>query len=153
MPEKTLNINENSVDKAIKTYKNHLSILLMKQKLENVDHFSFKEVSISETEKELRELNSSKVTKVGNIPTKILNKLLKVKLGLVKIVNCGLRERRYLGPKIWNIVPLEKKIQRLLNNSKLKSNLGSQRIVLVIYVNPISTLFPISTVKLSHPVL
>ena len=59
MPEKTLNINENSVDKAIKTYKNHLSILLMKQKLENVDHFSFKEVSISEIEKELRELNSS----------------------------------------------------------------------------------------------
>ena len=64
---KTLNVNENSyilhssisitdpVDKAINTYKNHPSILLIKQKLENVDHFSFKEVSIIEIEKKLRE--------------------------------------------------------------------------------------------------
>ena len=62
---KTLNINENSyivdfrssitdpVDKAINTYKNHSSILLIKQKLENEDNFLFKEVSISEVEKEL----------------------------------------------------------------------------------------------------
>ena len=46
--------------------------MLIKQKLENVDHFSFKEVSISETEKQLRELNSNKTTTFGNIPTKIL---------------------------------------------------------------------------------
>ena len=32
------------VDKVINTYKNHPSILLIKQKLENVDHFSFQEV-------------------------------------------------------------------------------------------------------------
>ena len=48
---KTLNINENwyivgssssitdPVDQTISTYKNHLSILLIKQKLENVEHF------------------------------------------------------------------------------------------------------------------
>ena len=42
----------------------------MKQKLENVHHFSFKEASISEIEKELGEINSNKVT--TNIPTKIL---------------------------------------------------------------------------------
>ena len=46
--------------------------MLIKQKLKNVDHFSFKEVSISEIEKELRELNSNKATTFGNIPTKIL---------------------------------------------------------------------------------
>ena len=50
---KTVNINENSyivdlsssitdpVDKAINANKKHPSILLIKQKLENVDHFSF----------------------------------------------------------------------------------------------------------------
>ena len=67
----TLNVNENSyivnsscsnitapVDKDI-TYKNYSSILLMKQELENMDHFSFKEVSISEMEKEWRGLNSN----------------------------------------------------------------------------------------------
>ena len=43
----------------------------MEQKLENVEYFSFKEVSMSEVEKELTKLNS-KVTMFGNIPTKIL---------------------------------------------------------------------------------
>ena len=38
-------------------------------------------------------------------------------LGSVKTVNCGLRALKYLGPKIWNIVPFEIKIQRLLHNS------------------------------------
>ena len=82
--KKTLNINKNSyivdssssisdpVDKAINTYKNHPSILLIKQKVKNVDHCSFKEVSISEIGKELKELNSNKATTFGNIPTKIL---------------------------------------------------------------------------------
>ena len=46
--------------------------MLIKQKLENVDHFSFKEVSISEAEKKVRELNSNKATRFGNIPAKIL---------------------------------------------------------------------------------
>ena len=65
------------VDKAINTYKTHPSILLIKQKLEDVDHFSFKEVSVSETEKELRELNSNNATTFGNIPTKILRQSCK----------------------------------------------------------------------------
>ena len=55
---KNLDINENSyivdssssitdpVDKAISTYKNPPSILLIKQKLENMDNFSFQEVSL-----------------------------------------------------------------------------------------------------------
>ena len=55
---KTPNINGNSyfagsgsgitnpVNKAINAYKNHLTILLMKQQLENLDHFSFKKVSL-----------------------------------------------------------------------------------------------------------
>ena len=102
---KTLNINENSyivdssssitdpVDKAINTYKNHPSILLIKQKLENVDHFSFKEVYISEIEKELRELNSSKVITFGNIPTKILKQSSKICSDtLQKLFNDTLRD-------------------------------------------------------------
>ena len=44
----------------------------MKKKKENVYHFSFKVVYISEIEKKLRELNSNKATTFGNIPTKIL---------------------------------------------------------------------------------
>ena len=71
---KVLNINENSdtVDKAINTYKNHPSILLIIQKLENVDNFTFEEFSISETEKELRKPNFNKTTTFDKMPTKIL---------------------------------------------------------------------------------
>ena len=77
------NINENSyivdssssitdpVDKVINTCKNHPSILLIKHKTENVDDFSFKEVSISKTEKEMRELTWS-LTTFGNILIKLL---------------------------------------------------------------------------------
>ena len=80
---KSLNINKHSyivnsscrttdpADKALNTYnRNHHNILLMKQKFENGDHFLFKVVYISETEKELRELNSNKVTTFGDISTK-----------------------------------------------------------------------------------
>ena len=49
----------------------------MKQELENMDHFSFKEVSISEIEKEWRELNSNEATTFGNIPTKTLKQISK----------------------------------------------------------------------------
>ena len=81
---KTLNINVNSyivdssssindpVVKAINTYKIHDIILLIKEKLENVVNSSFKEVSIIETEKELRGLNSNKANKAttfGNLPS------------------------------------------------------------------------------------
>ena len=45
----------------------------MKQKLENISYFSFKEVFKSEIEKDFRETNSYEVTTFDNIPTKILN--------------------------------------------------------------------------------
>ena len=69
------------------------SILLIKKKRkENVDHFLFKEVSISETEKELRELNSNKAT-FGNIPTKILKQSSKsCSDTLQKLFNDALRD-------------------------------------------------------------
>ena len=47
-------------------------ILLIKEKLENVVNSSFREVSIIETEKELRGLNSNKANKAttfGNLPS------------------------------------------------------------------------------------
>ena len=42
----------------------------MTQKLENMGHFSFKEVSKSKIEGELRDLNANKATRFGNIPNK-----------------------------------------------------------------------------------
>ena len=80
---KALNIQENSylidkselsdpVDKAISKYKNHPSILLIKDKIINPAPFSFKEASLSDIEKELRKLNTKKASTFGNILPKIL---------------------------------------------------------------------------------
>ena len=105
---KTLNINENwyivhsstsitdPVDKAVKIYKKHSTILLMKQALENLGHFSFQEVSISETEKKFREPNSYKMTKFGNILTKILKQNSKsCSDALQKLFNDALRDDNF----------------------------------------------------------
>ena len=102
---KTLSINENfynadskssiidPVDKTISTYENHPSIFLIKQKWENVDHFSFQEVSISEIEKELRDLNSNNATAFCNVPTKILKRSSKCSSDtLQKLFNDALRD-------------------------------------------------------------
>ena len=66
-----MNIRENSylidkselsdpVNKAISKYKNHPSILLIKDKIRNPESFSFKEASLSDIEKELRNLSTKK---------------------------------------------------------------------------------------------
>ena len=58
-----------------------------------MDHFSFKKVSISEVEKELRELNSNKATIFGNIPTKLLKQSSKCCSDtLQKLFNDALRD-------------------------------------------------------------
>lgn len=49
----------------------------MRKKKENVDHFLFRKVSISETERKLREWNSNKETMFVNIPIKILKQRIK----------------------------------------------------------------------------
>ena len=66
---KALNVRENSyltekselsdpVNKSISKYRNYPSILLIKDKMRNPTAFSFKEASLSDIEKELRNLNT-----------------------------------------------------------------------------------------------
>ena len=67
--------------------------MLIKEELKNVDHFSFKVISISEIEKDLRELNSNKSTTFGNIPTKISKQSSKSSSDtLQKLFNDALRD-------------------------------------------------------------
>ena len=47
----------NSVEKAINKYRNHASVLLIKSTLKNIPSFSFKEVGLSEIERELNLIN------------------------------------------------------------------------------------------------
>ena len=78
-----MNVRENScltdkselsdpVNKAISKYKNHPSILLIKDKIRNPASFSFKKNSLSNIEKGLRNLNTKKASIFGNTPPKVL---------------------------------------------------------------------------------
>ena len=81
---KTLNVIENSyltnnanevldpVDKAVFKYKNHPSILTIKNLLGATTTFLFNEVSLSDIEKELSNLDTKKRSTFKNIPAKIL---------------------------------------------------------------------------------
>ena len=50
------------LNKAISKYKNHPGILLIKDKIRNPASFSFKEASLSDIEKELRNINTKKAS-------------------------------------------------------------------------------------------
>ena len=60
------------VNNAISKYRDYPSILLIKDKIKNLSTFSFKEASLSNIEKELRNLNTKKASTFGNIPPNIL---------------------------------------------------------------------------------
>ena len=53
-------------------YRNYSNILLIKDKIRDPASFSVKEASLSDIEKELRNLNTNKASTFGNIPPKIL---------------------------------------------------------------------------------
>ena len=61
------------VEKAIKKYEIHPSILLIKNKIGNEKSFKFEAVSVSDIEKEIKTINPKKATPSGNIPPKYLN--------------------------------------------------------------------------------
>ena len=81
----TLDINENSyivnnesstildpVERAIKKYEIHASILLIKNKIGNQKSFKLEGINVSNIEKEIKTINPNKATSSGNILPKIL---------------------------------------------------------------------------------
>ena len=62
----------NSVEKRINKYGNHTRVLLIKSRLKNIPSFSFNEVGLSETERELNLINPRNATTSNGIPPKLL---------------------------------------------------------------------------------
>ena len=71
--DKSLNINhfEDSIERSIKQYKNHSSIVAIKSKITN-RYFKFYSISKAEIEKEILNLDSSKACQDSDIPTKVI---------------------------------------------------------------------------------
>ena len=121
----TLDINENSyivnnesstildpVEKAIKKYEVHPSILLIKNKIGNEKSFKFEAISVSDTEKEIKTINPKKATPSGNIPPKILKylKYLNWAITLQELFNESLSNREFPDKlKLADITPVFEK--------------------------------------------
>ena len=63
---------ENRTIRAILKYRNHPSILAIREQKKAQINFCFKEVSIEETQKEALNLNNKKASQNSDIPTKII---------------------------------------------------------------------------------
>ena len=63
---------ENRTIRAILKYRNHPSILAIREQKKAQINFCFKEVSIEETQKEVLNLNNKKASQNSDIPTKII---------------------------------------------------------------------------------
>ena len=63
---------ENCTIRAILKYRNHPSILAIRERKKAQKKFCFKEVSIEEIQKEILNLNNKKASQNSDIPTKII---------------------------------------------------------------------------------
>ena len=99
------------VDKAIFKYKFHPSILAIKNKTPNKIVFSFNEVTISDVEKEISNINHKKATTSNSIPPKVLKLASDSTIeSLTKIFNKVLQTGKFPeNLKLADITPIFKK--------------------------------------------
>ena len=98
------------IDIAVKKFEAHPSILKIKEKVANLI-FSFKEVSLSDIEAELQNLNCKKATTHNNIPSKHLKLTLDICSPiLLKVVNDTIASSSFPDElKLADVTPIHKK--------------------------------------------
>ena len=120
---KSLNIRQNSyltdesneiedqVKKAIFKYKNHSSIILIKDKITVPELFAFTEASVSDIEKELSNFNTKKASTFENITPKVLKVSIEsCSEVLIKLFNNTILTSNFPDKlKVANVSPIFKK--------------------------------------------
>ena len=102
----------NTFDKLIEKFKFRYSILKIKQNFESLDKFFFQSVTTDEVKREIFNLYDSKVTQCGNIPVKILKKVLTPTylFELTDIINSSFRNGYFPEKlKMTGVFPILKK--------------------------------------------
>ena len=127
----------NSVEKAINKYRNHPSVLLIKNRLKNIPSFSFNEVGLFEIERELNLINPKKATRSNGIPQKLLKSTKAICSETLKTVfnNCLIKAEFPNELKLGDVTPILKK-----------------KILLGLRITGLLVLFPLSqkSLKESH---
>ena len=101
----------NSVEKRINKYGNHTRVLLIKSRLKNIPSFSFNEVGLSETERELNLINPRNATTSNGIPPKLLEftKTISSETLKKKFNNCLIKAEFPNELKLVDVTPILKK--------------------------------------------
>ena len=101
----------NSVEKAIKKYRNHPSVLIIKIRLKNFPSFSFHQVDLSEIERDLNRINPRKAATSSEIPTKLLKFSKTICSETLKAIfnNCLIRTEFPNELKLADVAPILKK--------------------------------------------
>ena len=71
LPDDTVNEGLDDINKIVSKYKNHPSIIKIKQRIERNEKFSFSSSSLNEIEDKIKDLNCKKLTTLNTIPAKI----------------------------------------------------------------------------------
>ena len=99
------------VDIAVAKYKNHPSILKIKEKVDTNLDFNFTEVSLKEVENQMHKLNTKKATTFKNIPPKILKDNADIVCPiLLDLVNASFKNNTFPNElKVADVTPVFKK--------------------------------------------
>ena len=89
------------VTRAIEKFKTHPSVLIIKDKIFQGNNFSFTEVSQSEIEKEIKNLNVKKATTHKNIPPKVLKTSAMVTAETLQQLNRALTTGEFPSKKMY----------------------------------------------------
>ena len=105
------NIEDNNIINMINKFKNHPSIIKIKEKVDINETFSFSRCSVDDIEREIEKLNINKPTTFNNIPAKILVENSEICSPFIsKIYNDAIFNSKFPGPlKHADITPVHKK--------------------------------------------
>ena len=105
------NINDNNIINMINKFKNHPSIINIKERVDITETFSFSRCSVDDIERDINKLNINKPTTFNNIPAKILVENSEICSPFIsKIYNDSIFSSNFPGPlKNADITPVHKK--------------------------------------------
>ena len=108
LSENSSNIDTEPIDIIIQNFSDHLSILKIKENINQIEIFSFKLINEMDIETEIKALNSKKAPGVDGIPVNILKETIDIlKYPLAQLFNVSIENQIFPNDlKYANVIPI-----------------------------------------------
>ena len=115
LSENSSNIDTEPIDIIIQNFSDHLSILKIKENINQIEIFSFKLINEMDIETEIKALNSKKAPGVDGIPVNILKETIDIlKYPLAQLFNVSIENQIFPNDlKYANVTPIFKKYENV----------------------------------------